>query len=398
MRRPAFAVFLLCVLPAVAAAQGTFSLERKAADTNQVPAVRMGTRLAGRQPGPTQGVTGVPAEAAKANMFFALPVGGSMRWAVSLPGETPSLLVDTDDDKDFSDETPRPGKAEGSSVDFGTFDLGLADGAKATVRLMGNAEKPGDPPRYMILMPGAYCTGTVTLGGKPYTAALVDGNMNGRFNDAFDGTYQPQDMDGLCIDLDGNGSFDMPRLGGPSETTPLAGCVGVGGTFYKIAIEADGSKITLTPFEPGFGTLDVGADGAEMVAFSDYGIYQGTVGADGTLRLPAGRYAVIRLGTKKKDQVGEEWQLMMTEPPEALNPLEVRQGQTHRVPLGPPLTAEVDVEQRERLVRLNLMLKGAAGERYTPGAIKGRSRTPPPEFDILSEAGKVLETGKFEYG
>jgi hypothetical protein len=88
----------------------------------------------------------------------------------------------------------------------------------------------------------------------------------------------------------------------------------------------------------------------------------------------------------------------MTEPPKTLQSLEVRKGETHRVAIGPPLVAEVDVQQRERLVRLNLMLKGAGGERYVPGVQKGQSRTPPPTFEILGDDDKALQTGTFEYG
>jgi hypothetical protein len=389
-------VGLLCV---AAGAQGTFTLQRKTAEMGQMPALRMGTRMSPRQSGPNQGLTGVPPDAAKADAFFTLHLGEGFRWAVSLPGTPPRLLVDTDGDKDLADETPLTGTVQQTSIDYGTVDLALKDGATTTVRLMGNAPKPGDPPRFMLMMPGAYCTGTVTLAGKDYALAVTDGNMNGRFNDAFAGKLSYSDLDGLAVDLNANGTFDLPRgMEGPFETTPLAAYVEVAGTFYKVAAEADGSKITFTPFEPGFGTLDLGMAGAQMGAFSDYGILQRTAGADGTFLLPAGRYAVIHLTATKKDQAGREWQLSMTEPPKNLQSLEVRQGETQRVAIGPPLAAEVDVQQRERLVRLNLMLKGAGGERYVPGVQKEQRRTLPPTFEIVGDDDKVLQTGTFEYG
>ncbi|MFO8013813.1 MAG: hypothetical protein R6X20_10975 [Phycisphaerae bacterium] len=380
-------------------AGGTFALTRKTATAGEMPALRMGTRFCPRRSGPNQGLTGVPPDAAEADAFYTLHLDEGLRWAVCVPGDPPRLLVDTDNDKDFADETPITGEVQQTSIDYGTVDLALKDGGTATVRLMGNAMKPGDPPRYMLMMPGAYCTGTVTLAGKEYALAVIDGNMNGRFNDAFAGEVRYSDLDGLALDLNGNGTFDLPRgMEGPFETTPLGKRLRVGEAFYDVTPAPDGSQITLQPVEPGFGTVDVGTAEAALLAYSDYGIWQTTTSAEGTVRLPAGRYAVIRLAVKKKDASGQVWQLTMTEPPKTLQPLVVEQGKTLRVAVGPPLVAEVDVQQRNRQARLNLMLRGAAGERYVPGVQKGNRRTPPPTFEILGDDDKVLHTGKFEYG
>jgi hypothetical protein len=378
---------------------GTFALARKTAEKGEMPALRMGTRMSPRQNGPSQGLTGVPPDAAKADAFFTLHLGEGFRWAVSLPGTPPRLLVDTDNDKDLADETPITGQVQQNSIDYGTVDLALKDGGTTTVRLMGNAMKPGDPPRYMLVMPGAYCTGTVTLAGKDYPVAVIDGNINGRFNDAFAGKVSYSDLDGLALDLNGNGTFDLPRgMEGPFETMPLAKRLRVGETFYDVAVVPDGSEITLKPVDPGVGTLDLGTAEAGLFAYSDYGITSAKTSADGTVKLPAGRYAIFRLAMMQKDDTGQVWELRMTEPPKTLQPVEVRPGETHRAAIGPPLVAEVDVHQGGRMARLNLMLRGAAGERYVPGVQKGNQRTPPPTFEILGDDDKILHTGKFEYG
>jgi len=399
MRRSLLAACLVGAVCAAAAAQGTFPLQRKTPDPNAMSALGMGRRYVRAQEAPGQEPTGVPKAAAGSRGFFLLRIGDQSRWAAYVPGERPQLLVDTDGDRDLSDETPLPDKASGNTADFGTVSVTLKDGATTTVRLQGMGQKAGAPPRYLLLAPGACRMGTVTLAGQSYAVALVDGNMNGRYNDAFDGTLNYPNLDGLGIDLNGDGTFAPPRsTEGPFEVAPLGKRLQVGEAFYDVTVAADGAAITLATAEPGVGTLDLAAPAATLLAYSDYGISAATVGPDGTVQLPAGRYAVLRLTLARTDQAGEAWHLTMTQPPKSLQSVDVRKGQTHRVPVGPPLVAEVDVQQRERLAGLNLMLRGAAGERYVPGVRKGQRRTPPPSFEILGDDDKILHTGKFEYG
>ena len=399
MRRSLLAACLVGAVCAAPAAQGTFPLQRKMPDPNAMPALTMGRRYVRAQEAPGQEPTGVPKAAAGSRGFFLLRIGDQSRWAAYVPGERPQLLVDTDGDGDLSDETPLPDKASGNTADFGTVSVTLKDGATSTVRLQGMGQKAGAPPRYLLLAPGDCRMGTVTLAGQSYAVALVDGNMNGRYNDAFDGTLNYRNLDGLGIDLNGDGTFAPPHgVEGPFEVTPLGTRVRVGEVFYHVTPAADGSSVTLEAVEPGVGTLDLGAPGATLLAYSDYGISPATAGPDGTVRLSAGRYAVLRLTLSKADPSDVVWQLTMTQPSASLESLEIRKGHTHRIPVGPPLVAEVDVQQSERLARLNLMLRGAAGERYVPGVRKGQRRTPPPSFEILGDDDKTLHTGKFEYG
>jgi len=399
MSRPLLALCGVGILCAAAAAQGTFPLERKAAEMSQMPALRMGIRFCGRQAGPTQGLKGVPPDAAKANMFFALRVSGGIRWAVSLPGEAPALLVDTDNDKDFSDEKPLTGNAEGSSIDFGTVDIALGNRGTVTVRLIGNAQKPGDAPRYMLTVPGAYRTGTVKLAGKSYALALLDNSMNGRYDDAFDVSVGQNGTDGLGLDLNANGTFDPPRgLAGPFEVMLLGKRLRIQDAFYSVAVAADGSSITLKRIEPGYGTLDFGRQAKQFMAYSDYGVTVGSTGADGTARLPAGKYSFLRIAMTKTDESGEAWQLTMSDPPEALKAVDIRKGGTTRVAIGPPLAAKVDIRQRGRQAYLGLLLKGRAGEQYVPGVTKAQRRLPPPQFTVLGEDGQEVYSGTFEYG
>jgi hypothetical protein len=392
-----FALCLVGLLGAAAGAQGTFPLRYEPASPAEMPFLQAGQRIIPAQQGRANEPAGVPEKAAGTRGFFFLRLGRLSRWAVYVPGSAPTLLVDTDGDRDLSDETPLPGKTTRNMTDFGSASVALKGGKQAGVRLTAYAREEGGPPVYLIIGPAGCCRGTVELGGKAYAVALVDRNLNGRFDDAFSGTFTLSDS--LAVDLDGNGTFDRPRATQrPLEVDMLAKRRRVGDAFYDISVAPDGTKAAFKRVEPGYGTLDLGVPGMAWEAYSDYGRCQGVTAEDGTVRLPAGRYQVIRLTLVKKDDAGTEWKLTMNGPPKALAPAVVGPDATARVALGEPLVAEVDARKRSATVELTLRLRGQAGERYAAGILKGRGRPLPPEFEILSEDDKVLETGKFEYG
>jgi hypothetical protein len=65
---------------------------------------------------------------------------------------------------------------------------------------------------------------------------------------------------------------------------------------------------------------------------------------------------------------------------------------------GPPLLVKADVQTMGRVVSIGLVVEGQAGEVYQPGIIRNGSRVPAPGFKIIDESGKVVGSGRFEYG
>ncbi len=65
---------------------------------------------------------------------------------------------------------------------------------------------------------------------------------------------------------------------------------------------------------------------------------------------------------------------------------------------GPPLLVKPEVTVRGRMLEVGVMVQGQAGEKYVPGVQKNAEWLPPPKFRLVSEAGKVLAAGQFEYG
>ena len=65
---------------------------------------------------------------------------------------------------------------------------------------------------------------------------------------------------------------------------------------------------------------------------------------------------------------------------------------------GPPLLVKTDVQINGRDVSIGLIVEGQAGEKYAGGVQKNGQWQQAPAFNIVSEAGKVLTSGRFKYG
>ena len=201
MRPVLLSVLLLAIFSAAASAQGTFLLKRQEAEMTS-PMVQMAHVYATGVPQCPPQLKGVPDPTNQDNRYYRLPLGDGTRYGVILAageGEQPlRLLVDTDGDNDLSDETPLAGTHSPptggnsqSAVTFPNATLTLGPGQTLTVRAWGATPDPKRPPQFLTLMTASYLTGTVKLGGKNYSLALVDGNMNGKFNDPLSfPTYQ----------------------------------------------------------------------------------------------------------------------------------------------------------------------------------------------------------------
>jgi hypothetical protein len=117
---------------------------------------------------------------------------------------------------------------------------------------------------------------------------------------------------------------------------------------------------------------------------------------DGSFRLPAGTYMVESWNAKATDSKGIAWTLE-TRYPRNLQNFEVRAEGAAPLALGPPLEAAVSVGgSAGSSASFGFTLKDAAGNDY---AMMGTGTgTQPPGFEVVDETGKVVWSGKFEFG
>ncbi len=395
--RPALSAILVLTTTASSVPAGeTFSLTHVAAGDQAQPILQMTMRGVGGTDEKPAGLTGPPEAKPDTVRYFRLPVEEKPPWAAVVAGTPPKLYVDADADFDLSDETPIEETAEGGPAVFASVALSGATGARARIRSM---KGPGsnELPLYLLIGPAGYVAGEASLGGKTYRVGFVDGNLNGRYNDAVDLDRGFGDADIALVDLDGDGQFDRPSPPFDAiEMTPLARGTRIDSGYYRFDVAPDGTSVRVAKMGPEFGTLDLGGPDVEMIVMSDFG-YQAVRAVDGKARVPAGRYLCLMLRLTRTDEDGAGW-VLSGRGGEKLGRFRVEADQTFKVEAGPPLTAATTVhKQPGGAVLIGFALRGTGGAEYAPGAEKDGRMLPAPTFEIVDEAGKVVHTGKFEY-
>jgi hypothetical protein len=94
------------------------------------------------------------------------------------------------------------------------------------------------------------------------------------------------------------------------------------------------------------------------------------------------------------DDQGSQWQMVSEKSPPLRTLL------NRKVKPGPPLTVGTRVRRQGSTMLLDLVIKGQAGETYGPSITKDgkRVRSPAPSFTVVDRSGRVVGSGKFEFG
>jgi len=381
-------------------AQGEFPLKYAVGEEND-PLTNSGMSYSGGTAEQPPDIKAVPQGISGNRRYFAVPVGNKRLWALLELSSPPKLYVDVVGTSvgrvagDLSAVAPLVGKVNGSQCSYGPIDVPLGDEktaitAKVLFMSVGNNQILGGRA-------AGYMAGEAKLGGQTYRVAVLDKNLDGRYESAFgaDGKIVPWwRADAIAIDAGQDGKFS--RGGDGSEIMPLVKAVRVKDVYYRVQVAPDGSSIKFEKYEPKMGTLDIGA-AASLMALSETGIHS-LSGSDGKWQVPEGKYSGESLSITKTDADGKEWRLGAA----SVGPLEnfeVRGGQTTAIKIGPPLTLKVEAGQPESgQISLDLALAGKGGETYSVGLRKGTSSLPPPKVKVLDASGKVLAEGNSEYG
>jgi hypothetical protein len=416
---------LLAAAALPARAQGEFPLKYTDAQGGD-PVMMMARRAVQPAAERPAGLKALPKEMTGEAKYFAIPLGdkqilavvdapkppkpeggaaGAANAVVFDPSKPAKLYVDAAGTGDLSAAQPlTPGGPENMGM-YGpvAITVGGPQGPATTklrFQVLGNGQ-------LMLVSPGGYMAGEVKLADQTYRVAAVCNSGDGRYDKALQlplSRASPPEFNILAIDLNQDGRFD-PNTLEAGEVQPLAGMIKVKDVYYGIKLAPDGSSVRLEKVDPGMGTIDVGWPDVEMMVFSDAG-FQRFSGSGGKWQAPAGRYMALQVQLAKTDAAGTTWKLRGSGSGK-LESFEVRKGETLAMKLGPPLVTKIEATPAgEGTVSIGMALEGQAGERYAPGAAAagaaGAAKTgavqSPPELKILDQAGKVLATGKFEFG
>lgn len=377
--------------------QGTFTLEFREATPEQVPALEETMRTCSRSAALPAEITKVPPGLPAQVTYFRFGLAEAPIWLLAASGDKPRLYADVDRTGDLSKVTPMAGTRGESGTWFDPITLAGKDGQKVRVRFMSHSTAPAQALGCLHAVPAGCCVGKVKLGEKTYGVALIDGNLNGRYNDLLAGPYQEQNMDALVIDRNGDGQFDLFNPSqSPPEWSPLAKGVAVDGKYYNVTAAADGSQIEVAAAEPKYGSLDLGPQQVSLVAFSDFGLQKIETKA-AKVRVPAGRYSTVS-GELVANDGKANWRLQFGGDPGRLGTFVVNAGETLALALGPPLAPTAKVSQADRTVLFDYVLEGRSGEVYAAAATRDNTRLPPPKLEVVDPSGKIIYTGAFEFG
>jgi hypothetical protein len=235
-------------------------------------------------------------------------------------------------------------------------------------------------PQLLISSAGWY-EGTVDFGGIKKHLRLIDGNVNGTFNDMDANAYN---SDRVAIDGDKAGERYLGKM------------IEVDGKFFKIEVARDGAFVKVHPAENvTLGTVHVPDNISECSAYGPEGYFVRQP-ASGDFTLPAGRYGLVRWTIKRNDEKGVPWTLSGYNFPDSAR-FDVAADAPVPLKIGEPVQAELKAnEQGNRQISFNLNFVGQ--QRESIELLRDGQRPRGPKLMLAAADGAVCYTNTFEFG
>ena len=241
----------------------------------------------------------------------------------------------------------------------------------------------------LLASSGGYYAGKVEIGGKKRNVELIDGNVNGTFND------RAADM---------SGSDRVTVEGDKVGERYLGKMLEVDGQFYQIEVARDGAFIKLQKLENVvFGQVRVPETISEFVAFGENGHFVRRP-VKGGFTLPVGNYRIQTWTIDRKDDKGAAWQLMGYGFNNSGN-FEAADGKPASLDVGEPMRAVMEAQEpstrpgsRDAAKQVNFSLRFQGQQGETLQIMKGNQRPRGPRLTLTSLDGAYRYTNTFEFG
>jgi hypothetical protein len=232
----------------------------------------------------------------------------------------------------------------------------------------------------LLAASGGYYSGVVDLGGKKRRLELLDGNVNGTFNDLADNAY---DCDRVTIEGDKLGERFLGKM------------IEVDGQYYSIEAARDGAFVKLQKVEGlKFGKVLVPGTISNFVAFGVNGHFERKP-SKGEFTLPVGEYQPLSWTIHRKDAKGANWEMMgYNFPRSAVFAVDAAKPIT--LEIAEPVKAALEAREATNTVAFSLSFKGRAEESVQ--FEKGNERPPGPKLTLTSLDGTYRSTNTFEFG
>jgi hypothetical protein len=232
----------------------------------------------------------------------------------------------------------------------------------------------------LLVRSGGYYAGTVDLGGKKKKIELVDGNVNGTFNDISPDASQ---TDRVVVEGDKEGERFLGRM------------LEVDGQLYRLEAARDGAFIKIKKAENvELGRVRVPETISEFVAFGENGHFVRKP-VKGEFTLPAGRYRIHQWTIDRNDERGAAWQLMGYGFNESAG-FQVAADKPLTLGVGEPIRAVMQPSDATNEVEFSLRFFGRFNEQIQ--IMKGTQRPKGPRLTLTSLDGSYRYTNTFEFG
>lgn len=283
-----------------------------------------------------------------------------------LDDKTP-ILARLDDYSGYFSETPVVFKGEDGPITYHlTFRFYQYD--------------PKEAPQVLMASSGWY-EGVVDFDDAKKRIKLVDGNVNGAFNDLGLDTYS---NDRIRIVGDKTGDRFLGRM------------VEVDGKLFNIEVARDGAFVKVRKAENVvLGPIQVPENIAEFSAYGENGYFIRKP-QNGGFNLPVGQYRMVRWLINRKDDKGAAWTLSGYNFPDTAR-FEVAADKPATLQIGEPVKAELSAEEQgKRQIAFNLKFVGQQKE--SVDILVGGNRPRGPKLILANADGTLAYTNTFEFG
>ena len=166
--------------------------------------------------------------------------------------------------------------------------------------------------------------------------------------------------------------------------------------WISIAVIA-GALFIFALLSRGHGYIKLDVPNAELILQSGWFKRISVKSANEPVKVKTGTHRP-RLITLKSNKGKDTWQIISNGPWGEINPIKVSKNETTNLTFGPPLMVKTNVYKRRTSASVGLSIIGQAGEKYRSSVMKNGRSLAAPGLKIIDQEGKVLASGKFEYG
>lgn len=312
------------------------------------------------------------------------PAGG--RWLcfdrTRKSGPYDRLFIDSNGNGRLDDKAPVQARLDSSSALFPPASIVFkGEDGPITYHLVFRFYQYENSAPQLLASSGGWYEGEVNFGGVKKRIQLIDGNVNGTFNDL---APNPYDSDRVQVDGDKVGVRFLGRM------------LEVDGKFFRIEVARDGAFVKVQKAENvTLGRVSVPENISEFAAYGENGHFVRKP-VNGELTLPAGNYRLFRWMINRKDEKGVPWTLSGYSFPDTAA-FEVAADKADTLDIGEPVQAVLKADQQpNRQIRFDLSFIGHQKESIE--MLRDGQRPRGPKLMLANADGSLCYTNTFEFG